>query len=189
MKRGYTIIELLVAMGIFSVLATLIVGAFVTVSRVKGLALTMRESQQKIRMVSEAIARSAKEANGQLLLTSNGNGGYSQVNLYYSGDSTHVPPLPPKYKKFIIDSGTITQYDCDNYDPATRNCTSGEKPQQLLSESTTQVEISDNSGFSIDNSKQTPVLKIDLTGKINGLAPYYNDTFQIINSVALENLQ
>ncbi|MDD3481152.1 MAG: prepilin-type N-terminal cleavage/methylation domain-containing protein, partial [Patescibacteria group bacterium] len=62
MKKGFSLVEIVVAMGIFIVVMTLAVGAFVTVSRMKGLTSTMKESQQKVRIAMEMMTRLARQA-------------------------------------------------------------------------------------------------------------------------------
>jgi prepilin-type N-terminal cleavage/methylation domain-containing protein len=63
MKRGMTIIELIVAITLFVTVITLVLGSFVSISRTKLLVSSMKESQNKIRLISEMITRFGKEAD------------------------------------------------------------------------------------------------------------------------------
>jgi prepilin-type N-terminal cleavage/methylation domain-containing protein len=62
-KRGVTLVEIMVSMGLFAVLASIIVGAFVMTLNMKTLVTNMKESQQKTRMALEILSRLARQAN------------------------------------------------------------------------------------------------------------------------------
>ncbi|MDD5693269.1 MAG: prepilin-type N-terminal cleavage/methylation domain-containing protein [Patescibacteria group bacterium] len=61
-KKGFTLVELMVAMSIFVIVTTLAVGGFVAVNNLKALAMTQKETQQKIRISLELLTRYAKQA-------------------------------------------------------------------------------------------------------------------------------
>jgi len=63
MKKGFSLLEVVVAMGIFTIIATLVVGAFVMISQMRVLVSITRENQQKTRVAMEMITRLSRQAD------------------------------------------------------------------------------------------------------------------------------
>ena len=61
-KKGMTIVEVIVAMGIFITVVTLAVGGFVALLRLQRKSLIMRETQQNSRIALEIMAKDARQA-------------------------------------------------------------------------------------------------------------------------------
>lgn len=61
-KRGVTILEIVVSMGIFVTVVTLAVGGFILAVRLQRKSLIMRETQQNSRIALEIISKYARQA-------------------------------------------------------------------------------------------------------------------------------
>lgn len=183
MKRGVTLIELVVAMSLFAVISTLAIGAYVTVTNMKALTASMRESQQKMRIATETITRLAKQADIVII----GAGG-SELDLYFNTKGT------PSATRFIIGTNANgnkrLEQSTECLSPLTTslNCTQWSQPVSMLSEN---LELTTGSAFSKIADGPTPELKIILNGKYGDAATssYYKDDFNIETAVILENVK
>lgn len=71
MKKGFSLIEVVLSLGLFTLSASLIIGAFVAVSRIKSTTADIREAQQKSRIAIEMITRLSRQAE-KVIVTNEG---------------------------------------------------------------------------------------------------------------------
>jgi prepilin-type N-terminal cleavage/methylation domain-containing protein len=190
MKRGVTLLELVVAMGLFAIIATLAIGGYVTVSRMRSLTTSMRESQQKMRMAMEYITRSAKQAD-KIIVSSDGQ----QLTLYFDSQSATISAA-----RFTIKAATGRldyDEDCKVINPTT-GCTdwtdaSGNPDDvNLLSDRILLVNVVTDSWFKKNAVNGNPELEIKLKGKygiVGNNSEYYKDDFTLATAVILENIK
>jgi type II secretory pathway pseudopilin PulG len=189
-KKGISLIELVVAMGIFMIIATIAVGSFVTAVRMKSLTSTMKESQQKIRIAIEMISRLSRQANKVTIV----NGVDKDLILHYTTGT-------PSSTRFKLKSasrdlaGVITPVyelyisDCTALSGTT--CTTWGNDVNLLGGT---IYLDPSSGFTKILRNSTPTLEINLYGKITDMPsnpgnPYYNNEISITTSVLLEGIK
>ncbi len=202
MKKGTTLIELVVAMGIFSVIMTLIVGAYITVLRMRSLTGIMRESQQKIRVAEEMLTRLSRQSQKYLISTTASG---TVLELYFNVNDSTDPITPPTATKFIYDSNSksLKTTDCVSImSTGIATCNSWDNnPQELLGIDN-KVELNnfvinryvDSNDAWVNNSitdsrSGLTKLNIKMSGVINGLSPFYKDDFYIETEVILESLK
>lgn len=181
MKKGFTLIELVVSMGIFTVVAALAIGAFVTVSRMKDLTSSMRETQQKVRVGVETIGRLARQAD-TVIVTPSPTG--NTIEMYFN---TKTPDA--KGVKFTVVGTHLYFYDNCTMDVTGTTCTSWpDAPDDMFSG---LVYISNTDNFSKVVTNGSPELNINLQGKINNVknSPYYSDSLNINTNIVLESLK
>jgi len=180
-KKGSTLLELVVAMGIFTVISSLAIGAFVTVSRMKAMTTAIRESQQKLRLASENITRLSKQADVVTI-----SGGGTDLQLFETnGDDPHGT-------RFKIEGNQLLY---------SRECASILTTPTVYCESdgnwegTTNI-LSENLKIVSGNFEKTganglPELTVTLNGKyLDGPdSIFYRKDFEIKTSVILENLR
>lgn len=166
-KKGMTLVEVTVAMAIFVTITTLVVGAFVTVTRMKSLTSVMRESQQKIRVANEMVTRLSRQANAVTVAD-----GGKTLNLYFANNdwitAFKIKEQSGEYSLFINDNNTT---DID-----------------LLG----GVTILNNNDTNFEKvGGIPPILNFELSGKIKGVSdnPYYSNDFALKNSVILESVK
>lgn len=179
-RKGLTIIELVVSMAIFMVIATIAIGAFISVVRLKALTSVMKESQQKVRLATEMITRMSRQA--EKVVVTNGD----TLELYFNisdgipaNDSAVRFNMYASGNLFITDCLAISNKSCTNWSLAPSNLMSGVVTLDYA-----------NSGFT--KSGTIPAsLSVVLTGKIQGtvMNEYSNDSFKMETAVILENLQ
>ena len=189
MKKGFTLLELVVSLSIFAILSTIAVGAYVSISRGKTYSATMRESQQKLRIAVETITRLGRQAD-RVDVDSTGE----VITLYYY--ASIVPPRPNTPNRInqytITATGALEYKECKpasiTGDEAAMYCpvTGWTSPVDMLSAKTSLQPIS---GFTRDNTKLTPKITVNLVGKTTGATAAYTDSFTIVTDVSLENLQ
>ena len=139
-RKGFTLVELMVAMSIFVIVTTLAVGGFVAVNNLKAVAMTQKETQQKIRMSLELLTRYAKQAefvrlvpSGVTYFETSGVSG-NEVEFYfnlsnYDNSGTVIPVATKDYRrgvKFAISGTDLKYYECTtvNTTSPTPSCTS-----------------------------------------------------------------
>jgi prepilin-type N-terminal cleavage/methylation domain-containing protein len=168
MKRGVTLIELVVSMAIFTVIATVAVGAFVTVTKTKSLTNNMRESQQKSRIAIETISRLSRQATTVTIPNQ------KTLDLTFTNNN----PV-----RFEITEGGLKYYK--NY------VNSGSAYEDLFAGTVRINTDSANSGFKKNTTNGTPELDIEIKGVITNIGnnPYYSDDFQLSTSVPLEQIK
>jgi type II secretory pathway pseudopilin PulG len=189
-KKGATLVEVVVAMGLFAILATVIVGAFVVVLNMKALTSTMKETQQKLRMALEITSRLGRQAKNIKVL--NGN----QPSTTGVGDTLELYFENNQATKFVIgrvnNLGKRTLYtqDCITVNDY---CSSWSQPNDLLGGEITLVDplngVQNRSEFAADVSAgNTPTLTLRLYGRIDNANTYYSNDFNIENVIILESL-
>lgn len=200
-KKGITLIEVMVSMGLFAVLATIIIGAFVMILNMKTLVNNMKESQQKTRMALEIISRLARQTNRPEISDTTGmgdptNGIGNVVIFYFPQQPPAVPPDPPEppATKFtigtIVPGAKVTLYsqECIAWTSGTCNPTGWTSPNELLG----GLISLEQTYFVLSGTPPAnpPTLSIILNGSINGINtnPYYSNDFKIDNKVIMENL-
>lgn len=176
MKRGITIIELVVSMAIFMVVASLAIGAFITVTRMRGMTKAMKDSQQKTRIAMEMIIRLSRQADKVLATGSN-------LDLYFNHDGVGG------YEsgiRFSITSNQLHQYHCNP--GGGLSCGTWVDEGDLMS-----GRVTFNSATSRFTKTGTipPRVNIVLDGQIQGVPAnsFYYDSLKIDTSVILENLK
>ena len=181
LKKGFTIIELVVSMSIFAILSTMAVGAFVAISRSKNFSATMRESQQKIRIATEMISRLTRQAD-QVEVT-----GSTIATLYFKNTS------PMKVVRFTLNplpgAGTLNYTECSSTSfipPSYLSCTAWSgTTTDLLSGKTA---LQSGSSFTKESATAVPTLKLVLQGNVGTYGPF-SDHFDIETRIPLENFK
>ena len=184
MKRGVTLIELTVSMGIFTIIATLAIGAFVSVSRMKAMTTSMREAQQKVRIATETITRLSKQANVVKIPNEH------EIVLYFDDVQ--------KMSKFSVSpdmSGKLKLYyyqSCVTGDYPSYTCTDWGAGEDMLGDI---IEINDK-GPTMINFEQVYLygraeLHIYLPGKAISVSDnsYFPNDLNIDTNVNLESLK
>ncbi len=125
-RKGFTLVELMVAMSIFVIVTTLAVGGFVAVNSLKAVAMTQKETQQKIRISLELLTRYAKQAEFVKLVTpavtyyETSGVSSNAVEFYfnlsnYDNTGTAIPVTTKDYRrgvKFAIIGTELRYYEC-----------------------------------------------------------------------------
>lgn len=183
MKRGVTLIELVVAMGIFLVVVTVAVGAFVTVSRMKALTSTMKEATQKTRIASEMITRLARQGD-KVMVQNQGK----SLEIYYN---TGIDASFYGYR-FFLNNGDLSYAECPIGSPAISLpgyvCNWSNLGSSTLSGG---VLVFDDTSVFQKTGTIPSRLNVDLAGKIQAISsnPYYSNDFTIKTAVILEGLR
>jgi prepilin-type N-terminal cleavage/methylation domain-containing protein len=180
-QKGFTLLEMTVAMGIFAIVASLAIGAYLSVSKMNGLVTTMRESEQRLRVTNEVITRLGKQANFVILPNS------QTAQFYYLEPSGSFLGY-----EFAIDATNhnINYYTCSNMP-----CTAAELATPtgtLLGSTANDIQLSSSSGFNLTTASGQPEMHVLIEGTTTAVGPYapfYGDTFRLDNSFYLENLQ
>ncbi|MEI7690660.1 MAG: type II secretion system protein [bacterium] len=213
-KRGMTLIELMVAMGIFTVITTLAVGSFVAVSRMRMYALNLKESQQKVRIITEMISRYARQADTVIVeddstIVPPEDGKGKIVKMYFKTDTIDTALNKSYASRFDIKSEggvyKMKYYECKPTPttPATRLCLDGSLvgvdlfSGSMQLDKTSKFVLNNNSNLKstagpTENVKAyAPSLNVILHSQLNKTTdPYYNsDAFDIETKVILENLR
>jgi prepilin-type N-terminal cleavage/methylation domain-containing protein len=182
MKKGFTLIELVVAMAIFAIITTLAIGAFVSISKMKSLTSTMKETQQKTRIALEMMSRLAKQAE----IVEVSSSGYS-MDLYYN-----VKDLAKTTgAKFEIAGTKLNYYTCSgslSCSSEGRWSTGTELYRGIVIEQ--DILNNRNSQF-IKKGTVPPQLQILLYGRIGGVteSSFYSDKIDLNTTVILENIK
>jgi prepilin-type N-terminal cleavage/methylation domain-containing protein len=207
-KKGFTLVELLVAMSIFVMVLTMAVGAFVTISRFKTMASNMKESQQKIRVAEELIARLSRQAQSVSLTDSKTLLlGFNIKGLDPVNGNTGDPDYKPTYMKFVLTSdgsGQLFFYPeemCQTFDVsdiknpycAVLPSFSAANAVSLLggTNSGGKIKLDENISKFTEDPTIPPVLNVVLKGNINDtiLASDQSSTIKIDTKVVLENIK
>jgi len=197
-KRGMTLIELMVAMAIFSVVTTMAVGAFVTVSRMQILTNNMKNTQQKLRVAIEMVSRLARQAQ-VVLVVNNVDGGNtisSTVEMYFGLDeNTKVPQSASRFVIKDYDGSGLSLYysECRIIKADTKKCSTvaGEGWQPANDLLSGPLRLDGTSRF-IKIGAIPPTLTVTLHDvPVNGASndPYYTDNMNIVNEIVLEQIR
>lgn len=179
-KKGYTLLELIVAMGIFVISLSLMVGAFVTISRMKALTSSMKEVQQKSRITIERISRLARQSD-RAFVSPDGK----TLDLYFSSETTNISA-----ERFQITADAINQHYCTDPNLETNKFCDATKWGPGSNMLGSQMIPLPSSVF---EKKGTipPVLDIRLEIEIGTLVgnPYYRDNLVVSTEVILEGIR
>lgn len=178
LKNGYSLVELVVAMGIFIVVTTLAIGAFVAISRTKALTTTLKESQQKTRIALEMVTRLARQAE-KVVIKDSGD----TLELYFNIKDTS--PYGARFR--IINSGLF--YDeCQG----TLNCTSWTGVTNLYTDIVLLNDpVSSKDSMFVKGATIPPTLDVKIYGQIESQTnnPYYEDEINIDTKIILEAIK
>ena len=213
-KKGMTLVELLVAMTIFTTATTIAIGSFVAVSRIRMVTLNMKETQQKVRITLEMINRYARQADRVSVRPGELGEADKRVYMIFKESS-----LTERYgASFLIgtdgdNKGKIIYFNCSGslINLATVDyCSDWGTGIAILGGRTVRVNntsyfklnsdikangntISPISGSTNGGYYDSPTLLTSLesyVGSNSGSDPYYNsDYFKIISKVILENVK
>jgi prepilin-type N-terminal cleavage/methylation domain-containing protein len=177
-KNGFTLVELIVAMGIFLVVITLAVGAFVAVSRLKALTSTMKEVQQKTRIAIEMISRLSRQAN-KVIVSYDKIDDKKILELYFNLNNEN----PDYGNRFVIQDEELLMYECATVGTT---CSDWGTGNSILGES---VALNASDSSFEKTGTIPPILKIRINGVIDFSSPYYSDEMVIDTDVILENIK
>lgn len=184
-KKGLTLIELIVAMTLFVVVATLAIGGFVSITKVKILVSSMKNSQQKIRIANEMITRYAKQAEA-ISLDPSGN----WIEMYFDVGDTN-----DSARKFVLSGSSsydLLYYECASASLTQTTCSNWGTGTSLLGSSVGSggtVSIANSGIFSL-NANYPSVLNVMMT--VQSAMPnfsYFNNSITIENAVIMESLK
>ncbi len=182
-RRGMTIIELVVAITLFTVVVTLAIGGFVAVSRMKTLMVDMKDTQQKARLIYETVYRFAKEAD-----TVSVSPNQSQLVLDYYND-LGVRELR---KFFELGSGSSTSfmyYSCEGANDFVADKSSCTREELLAGTKTSAYEITKISGNGyFDYNKSIPPT-LSLSMVIKNTRSDNDPEIKLDNVIILENVK
>jgi prepilin-type N-terminal cleavage/methylation domain-containing protein len=173
-NKGFTLIEITVAMGIFSVVSLLVIGSVLMVLNLKTLTRNTKETQQKLRIAIEMISRDARQskspelsADGKTLTLNFSN---TAVRYYIWGDATNPYNLGKK--------------SCLTFDTTAGTCTTFEPTGIALLGGL--IELDPSSGF--ERTKGEPLLYINFKGLIKNISDnqFYTNDFNLETAVFLE---
>lgn len=199
-KRGITLIEVVVAMGLFAVISTIIVGAFVMVLNMKALTSTMKETQQRLRTTIEATSRLARQAKSVKVTNLDGEIKTSGnvVELVFDNNTATKFSVRPAEDFASTQRYTLYSEDCVTYE--TNTCVSGwaNENDMLAGNISLNPTPGPDEDEALDQDKVftkftgsvgiTPTLSIKLFGKIDNNNSYYSNDFKIDNVVILESI-
>ncbi len=181
-RKGVTLIELVVSMGLFAIIATLTISAYVTISNMKALTSATRESQQKLRIATETISRLSKQADVVTLDTTG-----HDLRLYFNTKTT-----TPTGVRFYIDTATetIMYYNrCETaIQPNDISCSLWTEDTDMF---TGSVRVRPTTAFSRINDRGLPTLNLQIYGYFPFVAdkPYYKRDFELTTTTILEGLK
>ena len=134
-KKGMTLVELIVSMGIFSVVMTVTVSFFIAIQNMQMIFRDRANLQQEGRIASEIFSRYVREAQSVTMTDGAGNtvaelntgsglcvGGSSTLNLVMSDGTT---------LKFKCDGGTPNRLQMSSCPPADGDCYSDVSSGQI----------------------------------------------------------
>jgi len=159
-KSGFTLIELIVSMGIFLIVLSMGVGAFTAITRLKAVSSNIRDSQQKMRVATDMINRYSRQADS-IDVTSSPS---QSVVLYFKPGAVGVSAI--KYQvSGTVPNQDLRAYACSAYNGSFTTCTAWSTGVSLLSNN---MKIGNTDNFSLSGAGKLVVLTTRLTGDING---------------------
>jgi prepilin-type N-terminal cleavage/methylation domain-containing protein len=198
-KKGFTLVEITVSSTIFVVVITLVLGAFLTINRSRLTVSIMKETQQRIRVANEIIARYSKEAEYAVVLkgqnVADSNGG-DTLDLFFNLDDENNK----LGKRIMIEYDDLNQYECKagniGYSKSDTGpiiiCSSWESRESLLHVDGSQYNVSidnkEKSRFVMDNDIPSSLdIKIRLKNEITNFK--FDDLMWIENKFILGGLK
>lgn len=181
-RIGFTLIELVVAMGIFLIIVTLAIGAFVSVSRMKAMTSTMREVQQKTRISLEMITRLSRQAD-KVITTANQS---KSLELYFNLYNDN-----PNYgNRFLIrdtaNGGELVMYECETL---TTSCSADQWTNEEVLLGNT-VKLKYNESYFRKSGTVPSRLEVRINGLINvNDNAYYSNEIILDTDVILEGIK
>lgn len=178
-KKGMTLIELIVAMTIFIIVMTLAIGGFVAVSRSRILIGNMKDSQQKIRIANEMIIRYAKQAQ-YVRLDQDG----SSVEFFFD-----IGPVEThSAKKFEVVENDLLYSECVDNPMNPTQCVDWSTPATLFG-GTSGITLTNTDVFMLHGFLPA-VLEINLNIQNTVLGnTSLSDEMNLQNAIILENLK
>lgn len=210
--KGLTLIELVVALGITTMIGVFAIGAYLSANRLNELNSVIKEASQKARIAQEMITRLAKQADFVYVEDTNNNGvpyDNHNVELYFNtGDDKPSDPVTfqnnsiARFQILKLNTNPLSadkNYElylsyCTEIDPATKKCYSDKwgSPVSLYGGAiyleTNSPRDDENSHFEFIGGEK-PMLKVVLNGKIEQLSrnPFYSNDFLIETEITLDN--
>ena len=183
-NKGSTLLEILVAMTIFSLVMTLAVAAFLNIMRTKSFTSTMKNTQYKVRIATEIVNRLSREANR--VKASRVEGGHFMELFYENPSTTELSAL----RFEITADGYLMLYECAN--TTSLNICDGNNwinPINIIGED--YVVSLDESYFimrgGIDSVVEFGVSVASRNSE--DVSDYYSDKISVTTSSVLENLK
>lgn len=195
-SAGFTLIELMVSMGLFTILSTIVIMSFVSFANIQARTAAMRDSQQKVRMALDQMTRQIKEASTIVIDDAN-----QRITLTFKEDpyaqaryEINVNQL--RYSECNITASTDIYKQCsDTYklttggflfqDMLASNVANGSG--RILLQTGSTIEWNSPKNSTGDQNNMAPSVHIKLVGKIDyGGNQNYNDDFTLDTVIALE---
>lgn len=197
MKRGMTIIELIVAITLFVTVITLVLGSFVSISRTKLLVGSMKESQNKIRLISEMITRFGKEAD-KAKVYDNG----SSVDFWFYKKNSAGVTQSVTAKKFVLsaEGESLVYYNCQTNagtitNPVFNNTDCAKEELLNVTDLGYKYKVLDRTGantYNIFSKRNTIPPTLDVNLKLLNITTtnsHFNDSIELSNIIILENIK
>jgi prepilin-type N-terminal cleavage/methylation domain-containing protein len=194
-KRGTTLVELIVAMGIFTIVSSLAISSFVTIMRMKELGTNMKNSQQKVRVALEQVTRLSRQADKVEVSPD-----HKMLKLYFLNGSTKSAVkfsfYSGNWSEVNNPTGTIYYYTCPSVvSNACSDSTGGwsqyNSGQDLFGgEGILKLSGTTANKFEIA-ATLPPTLDIFVNGKIPGGSNnyFFNDSMTIETKTIMENVK
>lgn len=172
-KKGVSLIEVMIAMGIFSAISAMTIAIFISMLNMKTMSSNMKESQQKLRISLEMVTRLSRQANRIVVRDNN-----REVELFYTNPGASI-----KFNITPVDSTNykLTMSDCTTL--TGRSCASWKEPTDLVSG---LIKLNSNSKFEKKTYGDLSALLIRLDGRITGIN-FTKDAFNIETEVLMES--
>lgn len=191
MKKGMSLVELVVAVSIFIVVTTISVGGFVAISKTKALISNMKESQQRMRTAGEMISRYARQAEKIKMYDLISGNKYRTIELYFDLDD----PGARSGVRFATSptSGVLNFWQCSSINTETLDC-DGDNWTFVTNlfgvYSTNSFKLSATDTYFTLVTDTTPYLnyRLKLTSSTDNYQ-FLNNELDVENSVLLEGLK
>lgn len=183
-KKGFTLVEFIVAVTIFIIVMTVAVGSIISLSRYKIMLLTMKETQEKGRIALEMISRYAKEAKTVEVQNSINptdpveNQKFKTVYLTYNSD------VSISEKKIEINGSDLSI--CD-YDSAAAVCKTG--TIVYLAGGGRKVVLDGSTNYFIKRGNTTSELEMNLNFSNPSTVFVFDDSLALNTIVLLEGMK
>lgn len=186
-RKGFTLVEVIVAMGIFLIVLTLAISAFISVTKLKALTQTMKEVQQKTRITTEMITRLSRQSDKVVVDDTNQA---KTVDLFFNlhNDSPNYGYQFKIQKDALGNEGKLLMLECFPTESSTI-CDTGWVNESVLLGDSVKLYF-DNSYFKKVGT-MPPTLEVNIKGIITNINnnPYYSNDLTIDTSAALEGIK